>query len=124
MARRDILSEVATQLFLLYCCSYTQNYDLVLNLQQILDQVRIRDAHQPEFQQVVDEVAESLRPVFMKHPKLLPIFERILEPENVVTFRVPWIDDKGLLARSCLSLSESKPYSILRELYLVQETPR
>eukprot|EP01138_Halocafeteria_seosinensis_P000988 gb/GECG01001011.1/.p1 GENE.gb/GECG01001011.1/~~gb/GECG01001011.1/.p1 ORF type:complete len:454 (+),score=61.78 gb/GECG01001011.1/:1-1362(+) len=64
-------------------------------LNEIVKRAKERDPHLEEFHQVVDEVAESLKPVFEKHPEYLPDFERLLEPENVVNFRVPWIDDRG-----------------------------
>jgi glutamate dehydrogenase (NADP+) len=50
-----------------------------------------------EFYQAVKEVAESVRPVLNRHPHYAPtaVLERITEPERVVTFRVPWMDDQG-----------------------------
>lgn len=45
--------------------------------------------------QAVEEVAESLKPVFEADPKLVPIFQRLLEPERVISFRVAWLDDTG-----------------------------
>ncbi len=52
---------------------------------------------QPEFHQAVEEVITSLEPVLERHPeyKEAKILERIVEPERVILFRVPWIDDKG-----------------------------
>ncbi len=52
---------------------------------------------QPEFHQAVHEVVESLVPVLDKHPeyKEAKILERIVEPERVILFRVPWVDDQG-----------------------------
>jgi glutamate dehydrogenase (NADP+) len=52
---------------------------------------------QPEFHQAVQEVVESLAPVLEKHPEYqeAKILERIVEPERVIIFRVPWIDDRG-----------------------------
>ncbi len=50
-----------------------------------------------EFHQAVEEVVESLIPVLERHPKYLDhkILERIVEPERVIMFRVPWMDDRG-----------------------------
>ncbi|HUK78666.1 MAG TPA: Glu/Leu/Phe/Val dehydrogenase dimerization domain-containing protein, partial [Thermoleophilia bacterium] len=50
-----------------------------------------------EFHQAVMEVAESLELVLDRHPKYreAKILERIIEPERVIMFRVPWVDDKG-----------------------------
>ncbi|HRZ40887.1 MAG TPA: NADP-specific glutamate dehydrogenase, partial [Candidatus Omnitrophota bacterium] len=52
---------------------------------------------EPEFHQAVQEVAESLMPFIDKNPqyKKAKILERLAEPERVITFRVPWLDDKG-----------------------------
>jgi glutamate dehydrogenase (NADP+) len=56
-----------------------------------------RNPSEPEFHQAVKEVLDSLEPVIKKHPKYQKhrILERITEPERVIMFRVPWIDDKG-----------------------------
>ncbi|RJO66874.1 MAG: NADP-specific glutamate dehydrogenase [Myxococcales bacterium] len=64
-----------------------------VNLKAIED----RNAHEPEFMQAVHEVAESIQPVLEKEPEIrrAKIFERIVEPERQVTFRVPWVDDRG-----------------------------
>ncbi|TZF85700.1 NADP-specific glutamate dehydrogenase (plasmid) [Pedobacter sp. BS3] len=62
-----------------------------------LNIIRARNASEPEFLQAVTEVAESVLPYIEKHPvyKKNKIFERIAEPERVIIFRVPWLDDKG-----------------------------
>lgn len=54
-----------------------------------------RNPGEPEFHQAVTEVLESLEPVAQKHPKWLKagIFERFIEPERQIIFRVPWMDD-------------------------------
>jgi glutamate dehydrogenase (NADP+) len=56
-----------------------------------------KNPNEPEFHQAVKEVFESLKPVMDKHPeyRAAKILERISEPERVILFRVPWIDDKG-----------------------------
>ncbi len=63
----------------------------------IIEEVKQKDAAQPEFHQAVDEVLESLAPVIEKHPiyKEAKIIERIVVPERVILFRVPWLDDSG-----------------------------
>jgi glutamate dehydrogenase (NADP+) len=55
-----------------------------------------RDPSEPEFHQAVQEVLESLEPVVQRHPKYRRhrIVERITEPERVIMFRVPWLDDE------------------------------
>jgi len=57
------------------------------------------DPEQVEFHQAVTEVLESLEPVAKRNPELVKagIFERIVEPERTVIFRVPWVDDKGVV---------------------------
>lgn len=64
---------------------------------EILDQVKQRNPHEPEFLQAAEEVILSVWPVLEKNPELrkLKILERILEPERLITFRVSWLDDKG-----------------------------
>ncbi len=65
--------------------------------QEILEKVKAKDPAQPEFHQAVMEVLESLELVLEKHPEYRAhkIIERIIEPERVIMFRVPWVDDQG-----------------------------
>ena len=66
-------------------------------LQQVYTQVVTRDPGQKEFHQAVLEVLESLEILVDQHPEYQQkgIIETFVEPERVVTFRVPWMDDKG-----------------------------
>ncbi|PJG44270.1 glutamate dehydrogenase [Acinetobacter tandoii] len=66
-------------------------------LNDFLDYVKTRDAHQPEFLQAVEEVMTSLWPFIEKNPKYAAhgLLERLVEPERVVQFRVSWVDDQG-----------------------------
>ncbi len=66
-------------------------------VKEIIDIVKHKDPAQPEFLQAVTEVVESLALVLEKHPhyKVHKIVERIIEPERVIMFRVPWMDDQG-----------------------------
>ena len=66
-------------------------------ISEVLSQVKQRNAHEPEFLQAVEEVLESLEPVVNQRPDLQKnaILERIVEPERVIMFRVPWVDDSG-----------------------------
>lgn len=59
--------------------------------------MKAKNPAEPEFYQTVQEVTESLTPVFERHPEYrkAKILERIIEPERVIMFRVPWQDDKG-----------------------------
>ncbi|MCP4674954.1 MAG: NADP-specific glutamate dehydrogenase [Deltaproteobacteria bacterium] len=61
------------------------------------DVVISRNPNEPEFHQAVKEVFDSLIPVVEKHPEFraAKILERIAEPERLIMFRVPWVDDKG-----------------------------
>ena len=63
----------------------------------VLNLVIRRNPAEPEFHQAVREVLESLEPVLERHPEYQKhcILERITEPERVIMFRVPWMDDKG-----------------------------
>ncbi|MGI6084264.1 MAG: NADP-specific glutamate dehydrogenase [Acetivibrionales bacterium] len=63
----------------------------------VYEQVVKRNPGEPEFHQAVKEVLESLEPVAEKHPEYIKagIFERIVEPERQIIFRVPWVDDNG-----------------------------
>lgn len=66
-------------------------------LQKVLDDVVKRSPNEPEFHQAVTEVLESLEPVAERHPEWVKagIFDRIVEPERQLMFRVSWVDDKG-----------------------------
>ncbi|HKI04480.1 MAG TPA: NADP-specific glutamate dehydrogenase [Thermoanaerobaculia bacterium] len=63
----------------------------------LMAEVKAKNPAEPEFHQAVEEVAESLALVLDRHPEYRhnKILERILEPERVVMFRVPWQDDQG-----------------------------
>ena len=67
-------------------------------LKRVYADVERRDAHEPEFLQAVREVFESLELVIDKHPEWekAGLIERFVEPERVVEFRVPWVDDQGV----------------------------
>ena len=66
-------------------------------IQEVLEKVQHRDAHEPEFLQTVEEVLKSLEPVIEKHPEYQEagLLERLVEPERVIEFRVPWVDRDG-----------------------------
>jgi glutamate dehydrogenase (NADP+) len=63
----------------------------------IYEAVVARDPNQPEVHQAVWEVLESLEPVIEQHPEYRSIVERIVEPERLIHFRVPWVDDAGAI---------------------------
>ena len=66
-------------------------------VQNVLETVKKRNPNEPEFLQAVEEVLSTLAPVIKKRPQYekAHILERIVEPERVIMFRVPWMDDKG-----------------------------
>ena len=64
---------------------------------RVLEGLKTRNAHEPEFIQAATEILNSISPVFDKHPEYeaAGLLERFVEPERVIMFRVPWIDDQG-----------------------------
>ena len=66
-------------------------------LKRVYDGLAQRNANEPEFLQAVREVLESIQPVVEKHPEYekAGLIERLVEPERIITFRVPWVDDAG-----------------------------
>ena len=63
----------------------------------VIEQVKAKNANEPEFIQAVTEVLTSLKPVIDANPEYekAGLLERIVEPERVIIFRVPWVDDSG-----------------------------
>jgi len=66
-------------------------------IDSIYEKIVLRNPGEPEFHQAVREVLDQLDVVFEKHPYYFDqkVIERIAEPERMITFRVPWLDDKG-----------------------------
>jgi glutamate dehydrogenase (NADP+) len=66
-------------------------------VKKVVDLVKKRNPNEPEFHQAVEEVLSCLDPVLERNPQYekARILERITEPERVIIFRVPWIDDRG-----------------------------
>ncbi len=66
-------------------------------LSGVFEDLKTRNASQPEFLQAVEEVLESLEPVIEARPELekAGIIERLVEPERIIIFRVSWVDDSG-----------------------------
>ena len=64
---------------------------------EILEIINARDPYETEFVQAVKEVLDSVKPVLDQNPhyRQAAILERIVEPERIITFRVPWTDDQG-----------------------------
>ena len=68
-------------------------------VQNVLADVKAKNSNEPEFIQAVEEVLQTLDPVLKANPQYeaAAILERMVEPERVIMFRVPWIDDKGVV---------------------------
>ena len=66
-------------------------------VKRVWEEVRSKNQNEPEYLQAVEEVLSTLEPVVEKMPELEPnaILERMVEPERVIMFRVPWMDDNG-----------------------------
>ena len=66
-------------------------------LEKVLEKVKAKNPNEPEYLQAVEEVLTSIEPVIDANPDFekLAILERIVEPERIITFRVPWVDDNG-----------------------------
>ena len=66
-------------------------------LLQVIETVKKRNPGEPEFHQTVKEVLESIEPVIEAHPEYITsgVIDRMVEPERIIKFRVPWIDDQG-----------------------------
>ena len=64
---------------------------------KMIKQILARDPEEKEFHQAVQEFVETVKPVLERHPEYhqLGVLERVLEPERVIMFRVPWMDDEG-----------------------------
>ena len=65
--------------------------------QRVIDELRERYADQPEFLQAAIEVLETIEPAVEAHPEFeeASLLDRLVEPERVIMFRVPWVDDAG-----------------------------
>jgi glutamate dehydrogenase (NADP+) len=67
------------------------------SIAEFMDMVKAKNPNEPEFHQAVQEVVETIWETYNQNPRMVKnkILERIVEPERVVMFRVPWVDDKG-----------------------------
>ena len=75
----------------------TKNKIIGGTMSDIIEVVKSRDPNENEFHQAVSEVMESIKPVLDRNPEYREtrILERLVEPERVIIFRVPWMDDRG-----------------------------
>ena len=68
--------------------------------EEVYERVVAQNPNEPEFHQAVKEVLDSLKVVIDKNEekyRKLSILERLVEPERIISFRVPWVDDKGVV---------------------------
>lgn len=65
--------------------------------QKVLDELKARYPEQPEFIQAATEILGTIQPALDAHPEYeeAALLERLVEPERIVMFRVPWVDDQG-----------------------------
>ena len=68
-------------------------------LNELVERVIKRNPNEPEFHQTIKEVLESIEPVIEQRPDYITsgVLERMVEPERIIKFRVPWTDDKGVV---------------------------
>ncbi|MCQ2795133.1 MAG: NADP-specific glutamate dehydrogenase, partial [Bacilli bacterium] len=66
-------------------------------VKSVIENVKKKHAHEPEFCQTVEEVLSSISPIVDQHPEYekVDLLNRLVEPERMFTFRVVWMDDKG-----------------------------
>ncbi len=73
------------------------NAKVVAFVEDFMKKVKLKNPNEPEFHQAVHEVVETLAPFILENPSLikLKILERMTEPDRIISFRVPWLDDQG-----------------------------
>lgn len=66
-------------------------------VERVLKELKEKNPNEPEFHQAATEILNGLKPVIEKHPEYekAALLERFTEPERVILFRVPWVDDAG-----------------------------
>jgi glutamate dehydrogenase (NADP+) len=72
---------------------------MTVSIESIMETIISKDPEQKVFHQAAKEVVETLMPVLERHPEYVEakILERIVEPERVLSFRVPWVNDDGVV---------------------------
>lgn len=70
---------------------------MIREIEDVMNKVKAKSDHQPVFIQAIQEVYESIEPAVQRHPQYVKhnILERLVEPERMIIFRVPWIDDQN-----------------------------
>ena len=81
--------------------------------ERIIEQVKAKNAEQPEFIQAATEILGTLQPALDAHPEFeeAALLERIIEPERIIQFRVPWVDDSGKVKSTAASAWSTTPPS-------------
>ena len=66
-------------------------------LNKVLENTKMKNQHEPDYIQAVDELLKSIEPVVNEHPEFekMALLERMVEPERLITFRVPYVNDEG-----------------------------
>lgn len=66
-------------------------------VEKVLSELKAKNPNEPEFHQAATEILNGLKPVIERHPEYekAALLERFVEPERVILFRVPWVDDSG-----------------------------
>ena len=67
--------------------------------ERVLNDLKVRYAHEPEFIQAATEILTTLKPVVDRNEEKYEkagLLERFVEPERIISFRIPWIDDQGV----------------------------
>lgn len=77
----------------------TETTNISNYVHHLFEMVKLRNPHEPEFHQAVKEVFDSLIPVLEKNPFYIKerVLDRMVEPERFITFRVPWVNDEGIV---------------------------
>ena len=79
------------------CLENTETKITNAYVKRVIEETKAKNANEPEFLQTVEEVLSTLAPVIDKHPEYekIALLERLVEPERIISFRVPWLNDKG-----------------------------
>src|SRR5690606_30437870 len=91
------ISPIFAAIYEIVIINNIKHYNMEQSIKEFLEVVSKRNQNEPEFLQAVHEVAETVIPFIEKNKKYQNkmLLERMVEPERVIMFRVPWIDDEG-----------------------------
>jgi len=94
VAKQDVAKTIGTPIPSIFNCG-SPIVDGQAGYNTLMRMCKRHSHHEPEFFQAVQEVCEDLIPVFDRDKFYMPLFRYIMEPERVIKFKVPWVDDKG-----------------------------